>query len=233
MPSSTLLSWPRRLNGWKSWLSFSGGSPGPVSLTLMRVRPALLVEQSRTTFPPGWLYLIALERRLMSTCFKRMRSEKTKRGESNWGKVKVRFRFCPRWSIIAWHSSSTSDSETGSTDSESFPDSITARSRISLISSSRYHPAWRIWSMLAFCEAVAGGVSESISCAKPRMALSGERSSWLILERNSDLARLAFSATKVALSSSAFLPCSTSSRRLRSVTSRAAAKTPCRFRFRS
>jgi hypothetical protein len=37
------------------------------------------------------------------------------------------------------------------------------RSRISLISSSRYHPARRIWSMLAFWEGVAGGDSDSIS----------------------------------------------------------------------
>ena len=62
-------------------------------------------------------------------------------------------RFCACGSIMAWHSNMTSASDVGSSDSDSFPDSISARSRISLISSSRYHPAWRIWSMLAFWEA--------------------------------------------------------------------------------
>jgi hypothetical protein len=38
----------------------------------------------------------------------------------------------------------------------------------------------------------------SNSCAKPRTALSGVRSSWLMLERNSDFARLAASASSLA-----------------------------------
>ena len=41
---------------------------------------------STTTVPFGWLYLIALERRLMRTCFNRVRSASTKQGLSNWGK---------------------------------------------------------------------------------------------------------------------------------------------------
>ena len=142
-------------------------------------------------------------------------------------------RFCPCGSIIAWHSSMTSASDVGSRDSASLPDSICARSRISLISSSRYHPAWRIWSMLAVWEGVGGGESELMSWAKPRIALSGERSSWLMLDRKSDFARLAFSAAALALSSSMLFSCSVRSKRLRSVTSRAAANTPCSFRSRS
>ncbi len=63
--------------------------------------------------------------------------------------------------------------------------------------------------MLSFWAGVGGGESDSISWAKPRMALSGLRSSWLMLERKSDLARLAFSATDLALSSSTFFSCST------------------------
>ena len=58
--------------------------------------------------------------------------------------------------------------------------------------------------MLAFCEGVGGGESDSISWAKPRIALSGVRSSWLMLERKSDFARLAFSAAAFAFVSSAF-----------------------------
>ncbi|MNT55003.1 hypothetical protein D3C72_1922070 [compost metagenome] len=48
--------------------------------------------------------------------------------------------------------------------------------------------------MLACCDAVGGGDSEAISCAKPRMAFSGLRNSWLMLDRNSDFAWLATSA---------------------------------------
>ena len=56
--------------------------------------------------------------------------------------------------------------------------------------------------MLRFCEGVGGGEPDSMSWAKPRIALSGVRSSWLMLERKSDFARLAFSATAMASCSS-------------------------------
>ncbi len=56
--------------------------------------------------------------------------------------------------------------------------------------------------MLLVWEALGAGEADSINCAKPRIALSGLRSSWLMLERNSDLARLAFSAVDLAVSSS-------------------------------
>ncbi len=100
------------------------------------------------------------------------------------------------------HSFMISASDTGSSDSDSLPDSITARSRISLISSSRYHPALMISRSLADWTSVGGGVPDSINWAKPRMAFSGLRSSWLMLDRKSDFARLAFSAACLALSSS-------------------------------
>jgi len=49
------------------------------------------------------------------------------------------------------------------------------------------------------------GEADLISCAKPRNRIdAGLRSSWSWLERKSDLARLAFSAMDLALSSSTF-----------------------------
>ena len=57
-----------------------------------------------------------------------------------------------------------------------------------MISSSRYHPALRIWSMFRFCAERRDGEPDSRSWAKPRIALSGVRNSWLMLERNSDFA---------------------------------------------
>ena len=56
--------------------------------------------------------------------------------------------------------------------------------------------------MLRFWVVVGAGDPDSMSWAKPRIALSGVRSSWLMLERKSDFARLAFSATAIALCSS-------------------------------
>ena len=53
--------------------------------------------------------------------------------------------------------------------------------------------------MLRFWAGVGSGEPDSISWAKPRIALSGVRSSWLMLDRKSDFARFAFSATAMAL----------------------------------
>ena len=60
----------------------------------------------------------------------------------------------------------------------------------------------------------------------PMIAFIGVRISWLMLARKSDLVWLAVSAMALAC-------CSSASTRLRSVTSRAAAKTPCSVRPRS
>ena len=95
----------------------------------------------------------------MRTCFTRVRSAWTTYGRPVGGKATVTARFCACGSIMAAHSRITSASDVGSSESDSRPDSISARSRISLIRSSRYQPARRIWSMLRFCEGVGGGVA--------------------------------------------------------------------------
>ena len=56
--------------------------------------------------------------------------------------------------------------------------------------------------MLRFCADVGSGDPPSRSWAKPRIALSGVRNSWLMLERNSDFALLASSAAAMAAFSS-------------------------------
>ena len=143
---------------------------------------------------------MALESRLTSPCFTRTRSALTSQVLSKGRKLIWMSRCCACNSVMDWHSRRISISDTGSCDSVSLPDSITARSRIWLISSSRYHPALVISCILISCVAVGGGVLASSNCEKPRMALSGVRSSWLMLERKSDLARLAFSAAHLAFS---------------------------------
>ncbi len=108
-------------------------------------------------------------------------------------------------------SSRTSLTSTGSVDRLTRPASIREMSSTSLMSDSRWRPATWIWSTLDACS--AGSSSISSSWAKPRMALSGVRSSWLIRDRNSLLAWLARSAPNEAWRSDC-------SRCIRSVTSR-------------
>jgi len=87
-----------------------------------------------------------------------------------------------------------------------------AMSSTSSINLRRWRPPFTIYPTLSPCS----GLRESISStwAKPRMAFSGVRSSWLIRERNSLFARLAVSALNSAALRSA-IP-SSSSRRLAS-----------------
>ena len=84
---------------------------------------------------------MALDSRFTKTCFTRVRSAFTCKAVV--GGVKrtsmPRCRACG--SIMAWQSASTSASAMGSGDIDSLPDSIIERSRISLISSSKYQPA--------------------------------------------------------------------------------------------
>ena len=65
---------PSRLNGWNSCASCSGASPAPVSRTLMRIESRGASAHSTTTVPPGLLYLMALNSRLIRTCLTRVRS---------------------------------------------------------------------------------------------------------------------------------------------------------------
>ena len=170
---------------------------------LMRMRSGVLAVHSTVTVPCSRLYLIALESRLITTCFTRVRSAWTNQAESKGRKFVWMPCFCACDSIMVWHSRMTSISGTGFRDRVSLPDSILARSRISLINSSKYHPPWRIWLRCAIWKGVGRGAPVSINCANPRMALSGVRNSWLMLERKTDFARLAFSADALAWVSSA------------------------------
>src|SRR3954451_23523657 len=96
-------------------------------------------------------------------------------------------------------SASTSGSQqcTGSSERAWPPASMRVMSSTSLISSSRWWPARRMRSTRA-C-ASSSRPSSTSSWPKPRIALSGVRSSWLMRERNSLLASLARSASSPRL----------------------------------
>ncbi len=101
--------------------------------------------------------------------------------------------------------SMTSATDTGSVESDRCPDSMRVMSSTSLIRLSRCRPPLRIWRTLSACSASSS--SSSSTWAKPRIALSGVRRSWLMRDRNSLFARLARSASSRAscTSSSLFL----------------------------
>ena len=92
-----------------------------------------------------------------------------------------------------------------------FPDSTLAMSRTPLISCSRYSPLVLIFSRRSFWCSFRGWISvrSRSPSEKPITAFSGVRSSWLMLARNSLLARLAHSASRLD-SSRALLAASSS-----------------------
>ena len=143
---------------------------------------------------------MALDSRFSSTCFRRMRSARTTRPAA----TSVCSAICRGWasgSDSASASCTSSARLSASGDSASRPDSTWARSSTSLIRRSRWRPA-RSTSRRWPRERAPRSRSSSISCAKPRMAFSGVRSSWLMLDRNSVFARLACCAVSRAATSS-------------------------------
>jgi len=122
--------------------------------------------------------------------------------------------------------------DTDSGDNDIFPDSTTARSRTSLINLSKCQPACRIWqcSPSGRPSATGGGLQQlgetedRIERAAKLMAHAGKE----IRFREIGFFRRGLGALQFDVS---FLECN--SKRLRSVTSRAAANTPCSFRSRS
>ncbi len=152
--------------------------------------------------PPSRLYLTAFDNRFSKTCFRRVRSACT-RALGAIGNSTRTPRAAASGAIMPSHSASTSASSTGSIDRLTAPASTFARSRISLISVSRCRPDFRMWpENSSFCSGVVGMSFDARIWAKPRMAFSGVRSSWLIDDRNADFAWLAFLASSIASPSS-------------------------------
>ena len=204
-PSTLLCSAPSRLKGSNRCAACSASMPMPSSRTRSQTRPSPACAgplpalpsgepASRPmvirTLPAGRLYLIALLSRLASTCRSRVMSARTQGGRVAGG-VNSSATWC--WLAIgassAMHSRTSSCSGTLVMFSTRRPDSMRARSSISLIMSSRCQPARSMLPMVSRWPADSGSRwLRSISWVKPSMALSGVRSSWLMRDRNSVLA---------------------------------------------
>ncbi len=127
---------------------------------------------------------------------RRCRSARTCRPSASWSLVMVIRRRVASGRTRLTTCVTTSSTGTGSGDSDSCPTSIRAMSSTSLIRSSRCPPPRRI----CCTPSVWSGVRVSICriCAKPRIAFSGVRRSWLIRDRKSLFARLARSVSSCA-----------------------------------
>ena len=144
VPSTAVVSAPRRSKGTKMRSMFSGEMPGPVSETTMLAWPVLPFWQEIVMLPPRWLYLTALEIRLTRTWATRCRSAWTARaGWAHCWMIRIE-RSAAIGAISSLVSSMTEATRTGSSDRLRSPDSIRAMSMSSLMSASRWRPAPRI-----------------------------------------------------------------------------------------
>ena len=179
--------------------------PGPVSATLMcNTEDTLSLEgfaRISITICPASVNLMAFDRKFASTWPMRVGSPSMRGGT-------LRSTCTIRSSPLA--SASTADGTMMSCtklcgskvirSSSTDPASILDRSRMSLMSTSKRSPDATSVCVCDLCWRFSGEASNA--CAMPSTPFSGVRTSWLMLARNSDLARVAASAAFVALSSS-------------------------------
>ncbi len=176
-------------SAWKKGLKSSRTTgaliPTPWSRTEIRTKdPSSLV--STATSELGGLNLIALEIKLRTIWRSCSRSARTKREAPprQW------IATWPRAAAGATSGKALPISRCGSRvsrSSASSPASISASWRTELISESRWRPERWMCSAYSTCSAVIAPGSKSRRSAKPITPLSGVRSSWLMLARNSDL----------------------------------------------
>ena len=209
-PLIALRSSPSRSNGVNKRARCAGLRPGPVSRTLHTSCPSACCK-STSTWPPGRLYLTALDSRLTSTCMRRRGSARTSAvaGCKDCAARLTNSTCGPSWpaATIAQHSASSgARSSAGQAGwprplAEIEPDTGTDKSSKSSTRPSRCRPLARMWPTQARCWAGVAG-STSINWAKPSTAFSGVRSSWLTRDSSAPLARSAARAWSRAARSS-------------------------------
>ena len=174
VPSTSPSCTSSRSNGVKRRCIRSVAMPAPVSATVRWHRPGGMASHETVTAPSGRLYLSAFERRFSSTCWSRCRSAMTCPSKA-MAADSLMPRAAARGLTRSSAPSMTSRVGTGSSEIENFPASIRAMSRTSLISARRCRPPLRMCSTPSRCSGL--WASSSRSWAKPRMPLSGVRSS--------------------------------------------------------
>ena len=201
--------------GWNSRSICSRAMPMPVSETVKRSIRLLGPWATTSTDSPirPWsVNLTALDSRFSSTWRSRWPSARTRVGScaSRWTS-KARPFSAARGRIDSLQISSSARRSSGLSCRVSLPASMLATSSRSVISTSRCSPDSRIRRMRCCCASLSEA-SICSSCAKPRMALSGVRNSWLIVARKRLLAWFAASARCLAWDSSTVRSVTSSSR---------------------
>ena len=178
--------------------------PIPVSVTSQRrrTRPApYSVQYAVSLTSPISVNLMALFSRLVRICRTRDASPMTRRGSDGAGSILSSTRFSSAWGSSIWLTSRTSSGSSNGSFSRAISSaSIFDRSSTLLMTPSSARPAnwilarnWRCSSVSAVC---------SSRYPRPMTALSGVRSSWLMLARNWLFDLLARSAAASASRSS-------------------------------
>ena len=204
MPSTALNCLSKRLKGWKSCVSSSLFKPFPVSFTLI-LNVSSFWLQSIVTVPPFLLYLIALDNKLIKICFKRVLSAKIWCWQSSVLSCKSTSYCSACCCNKSLHSCMICLISIGSKIKFCCPDSICAKSNISLTSSSKCQPPCSICATLRCCSSEIAGWLICNNCANPNIAFNGVRNSWLMRDKNSDFAELAVSADNFASCNSILL----------------------------
>ena len=135
VPSTEPNSAPSLLNGAKISASRSFGIPIPASMMLSLTLSSDVCLHAALTLPPFWLYFIAFDSRLITTCLSRVRSAHTlTRRQQESSTTETVISCCsPIGLTSARHSFTIDRRSTCSSLRSSFPDSILARSSNSLM----------------------------------------------------------------------------------------------------
>ena len=178
----------------RSWSAAS--MPIPVSRTITCASPPAISARTSTD-PPSGVNLTALLSRFSTTCLSLSSSAQiTPTSGATASEIVIPCRAARSRTIAsAYSSSSGSDSALGS--SSIRPASTFERSRISLISSSRWRPESRMSRTYSSWRSLSSpNIRSSSTSEKPITAFSGVRSSCDIEARNSDLWRPATSSSR-------------------------------------
>ena len=192
------------VNDWNSRFSWSSAMPMPESSTVKRIPASASVPASSTASRtcPSSVNLKALPSRFVSTWVMRIESPRSSAGTAG-SRVQLNRELLavghrspptPRCRGRSWRTLN------GATSRSSLPASRRETSRMSLTRRrSRFPDRWMI--STRWCSWGSRSPSASISVA-PSTLVSGVRTSWLMLARNSDFAALASSAATRVRSSS-------------------------------
>ncbi len=187
-------------NGSKIDSSFSAGMPMPLSITAMLSCGTGPDDTSPATTltPPSWVNLMALPTRLVIVCRSRAGSERIVSGMAPSTSKSNEMVFSRAFTPSIWRTSRIMACGAQRMHSTSrCPASTLDRSRTSLIKLSRCLPLeWMV--LRCFFQSRSSWLYPRLRISvKPRIAFIGVRISWLMLARNSLLARFASSASSL------------------------------------